>query len=378
MTAGSAKRPTLREVAVYFFGLGSVGFGGPIALVGSMRRDLVERRGWYSADDFAKSLALSQLAPGPLAAQVAFCLGYLHSRLRGAAAVGLAFILPSFVLTVILGAFYVRYGGLPWLGAAFYGVGAVVLGIIGVAAFRLARSTAGTDPLLWSLVAIVAVVTAWQARELLWLIGLAGMAGLLGAAGPQLRDAARKRRGAALALPVVPQLLWYFAKAGMFVFGSGLAIVPFLYSGVVTEHRWLTEREFLDAVAVAMLTPGPVVITAAFIGYLVAGPLGAGAATIGVFLPAYLLSVLLLPVLDRFARRPLVIGFVRGVTAAAAGAIAGACVVLGRRALHDLPTALLALAALVVVARTRVPAGLLVLSGALIGLALSWLARGHP
>ncbi len=370
MTAERGQRPTLRELAVYFLGLGSVGFGGPIALVGSMRRDLIERRGWFSADDFAKSLALSQLAPGPLAAQVAFCLGYLHSRLRGAAVVGLAFILPSFVLTVVLGAFYVRYGGLPWLGPAFYGVGAVVLGIIGVAAFRLARSTAGTDPLLWCLAAIVAAVTAWQARELLWLIGLAGLVGLLGAA--------RKRPGVALAAPLVPQLLWYFAKAGMFVFGSGLAIVPFLYSGVVTEHRWLTEREFLDAVAVAMLTPGPVVITAAFIGYLVAGPLGAGAATVGVFLPAYLLSVLLLPVLDRFARRPLVIGFVRGVTAAAAGAIAGACLVLGRRAIHDLPTGLLALAALVIVARTRVPAGLLVLSGALIGHALTGLARGSP
>ncbi len=364
MTSAAAGRPSLGGLTRYFLGLGSVGFGGPIALVGSMQRDLVERRGWFSQIEFARSLTLAQLAPGPLAAQLAFCLGYLHFRLRGAAAVGLAFILPSFLLTLLLGALYVRYGGLSWLTAAFYGVGAVVLGIIIVSAWRLARATAVSDPLLWSIVVIVGAVTIWGAREPLWLIGLAGLAGLL----PALLG--RIKSGTTLSVALVPQLFLYFAKAGTFVFGSGLAIVPFLYAGVVTEHRWLTEREFLDAIAVAMLTPGPVVITAAFIGFLVAGLAGAGAATVGVFLPAYLLSVVLLPVFDRFAHRPLVLGFVRGVTSAAAGAIAGACVVLGRRAIQDVPTALLALAALVVVMRTRVPSGLVVLGGALAGLLL--------
>jgi len=359
-------RPSLGLLARYFLELGSTGFGGPIALVGSMRRDLVERRGWYSSEEFARSLTLAQLAPGPLAAQLAFCLGYLHSRLRGAAAVGLAFILPSFLLTLLLGAAYVRFGGLSWLAAAFYGVGATVLGIIVMSAWRLARVTAVRDPLLWSIVVIVGVATVWGAREPLWLIGLAGVAGL---SAELVRG---KLRGTMLSVALVPQLLLYFAKAGTFVFGSGLAIVPFLYAGVVTEHRWLSEREFLDAIAVAMLTPGPVVITAAFIGFLVAGLAGAGAATVGVFLPAYLLSVILLPLFDRFARRPLVLGFVHGVTSAAAGAIAGACVVLGRRAIQDVPTALLALAALAVVARTRLPSGLIVLGGALAGLAMRW------
>lgn len=362
MTGPAVARPALGSLTGYFFGLGSIGFGGPIALVGSMQRDLVERRCWFSRDEFARSLALSQLAPGPLAAQVAFCLGYLHSRLRGAAAVGLAFILPSFLLTVVLGVVYVRYGGMPWLAAAFYGVGAVVLGIIVVSAFRLARTTAASDPLLWGIALVVGVATAWQAREQVWLIVLAGLAVVL-------RTAARKP-GVTLSVSLLPSLFWYFAQAGLFIFGSGLAIVPFLYSGVVTERGWLSEREFLDAIAVAMITPGPVVITAAFIGYLVAGTGGAVAATLGVFLPAYILSVLLLPAFNRFAERPLVVDFVRGVTAAAAGAIAGACVVLGRRAIHDLPTLLLALAALGIVARTRVPSGLVVLGGAAAGLAL--------
>ena len=362
MNAEAASRPRLAELAGYFLGLGSLGFGGPIALVGSMQADLVERRRWFTQDEFARSLALSQLAPGPLAAQVAFCLGYLHSRLRGATAVGLAFILPSFLLTLGLGALYVRYGGLPWLAAAFYGVGAVVIGVIAVAAYRLARSTARRDPLLWAIVVVVAVVTAWRAEELVWLILLAGVVVALAA------DA--RKPGAMTRVSLLPALFWYFAKAGMFVFGSGLAIVPFLYSGVVTGHQWLSEREFLDAIAVAMLTPGPVVITAAFIGYLVAGASGAVAAALGVFLPAFMLAVLMLPAFGRIAERPRVVGFVQGVTAAAAGAIAGASVVLGRRAILDVPTALVAVVALIAVARTRIPAGLLVLAGAAFGLLL--------
>jgi chromate transporter len=364
VTGSLPDRPSSGSLARYFLRLGSLGFGGPIALVGSMQRDLVEQRCWFSREEFGKSFALAQLAPGPLAAQVAFCLGYLHSRLRGAALVGLAFILPSFVLTLLLGVLYLRYGGLPWLSAAFYGVGAVVLGIIVVSAWRLARTTARTDPLLWSMTVVVAVVTAWRAEELVWLIGIAGLVGMLAALGPRVRP------GTTLSLALLPQLLWFFAKAGTFVFGSGLAIVPFLYAGVVTEHRWLTEQQFLDAIAVAMLTPGPVVITAAFIGFLVAGVPGALAGTVGVFLPAFVLAVLLLPLLDRFADYPLVTGFVRGVTSAAAGAIAGACFVLGRLSIQDVPTAALALVALGLSARTRIPSGLMVLGGAAAGLLL--------
>lgn len=365
MAAAAEARPPLAALAGYFAVLGSTGFGGPIALVGAMQRDLVERRRWFSLTEFQRGLAFSQLAPGPLAAQLAFSLGYLHSRLRGAAVAGIAFVLPSFLLTLLLGFLYVRWGGLGWIAAAFYGVGAAVVGIIVVAAGRLARNTAGSDLLLWSLVVLVAAVTAWRARELFWVFGLAGLLGMLAAAMP------RPRAGTTLGVALVPQLFWFFAKAGSFVFGSGLAIVPFLYAGVVTERGWLSERQFLDAIAVAMLTPGPVVITAAFIGFLVAGLPGAGAATLGVFLPAFLLTVLLLPVLDRFASRPLVAGFVRGVTAAAAGAIAGACLVLGRRAIQDLPTALLAMGALLLSAKTRIPSGVIVLAAAAAGLLLA-------
>jgi chromate transporter len=353
--------PGLPALTRYFLRLGSLGFGGPIALVGTMRRDLVERRGWLSTTAFERSLALSQLAPGPLAAQVAFCIGWLHSRLKGAAAVGLAFILPSFLLTVIIGSLYVRHGGLAWLTAAFEGVGAVVIGVIAVSALGLARTTIRGDRLLLVLVLLVAGVTIWRAQELIAVIVLAGVAGGL---------AARPWRRATAALSVLPLLLVYFAEAGLFVFGSGLAIVPFLHAGVVEQHGWLTERQFLDAVAVALLTPGPVVITAAFIGYLVAGFWGAAAATAGVFLPAFVLALALLPVFDRLAERPSVTGFVRGVTAGAAGALVGAVVVLGARAIDDLPGALLAAAGLGLSA-LGVPAVLLVLGGAGAGLLIA-------
>jgi len=366
VTGPEAARPGLGPLTRYFLRLGATGFGGPIALVGAMQRDLVERRGWFSAEEFARSLALSQLAPGPLAAQVAFCLGQLHSSLRGATAVGLAFIAPSLLITIVLGAAYLSYGGLPWLAAAFYGVGAVVIGIIVVSALRLARSTARTDPLLWAIVALAALLTWWQAREPLWLIVLAGFAVVL-------RSWAARAR-ATVACSLIPVLFWYFAQAGLFIFGSGLAIVPFLYSGVVTDRGWLTEPQFLDAIAVAMMTPGPVVIVVGFIGYLVAGTGGAAAATLGVFLPAFLLTVALLPAFNRVAGRPMVADFVSGVTAAAAGAIAGACIVLGRSSIHDLPTLVLALGAFLLVARTRLPSGLVVLAGAGAGI----LIRGAP
>jgi len=374
MTEGVVTRPTMVELLKYFLYLGSLGFGGPVALVGYMQRDLVERRSWFTKEEYMKSLALSQLAPGPLAAQRAICLGYVHSRVRGATLVALAFVLPSFVMTVAISWLYVRFGGLSWMQAAFYGVGAVVIGIIAIAAYKLAKLTMAKDRLQWLIFAVMAVVTAWTESEILWLFVLCGVVAMVAQAPPAWL---KRSAPACLAVVVTPellaQILWFFTKAGAFVFGSGLAIVPFLYAGVVTEHRWLTERQFIDAIAVAMLTPGPVVITAAFIGFLVAGVTGALAATAGVFLPAFLIAVTALPLLNRFADNPRVKGFVRGVTAAASGAIAGACVVLGRRAIVDVQTAGLALAALVVMARTRVTAWVLVLGGALVGLAANGL-----
>ncbi len=370
--ADTPARGTTGSLLRYFAYLGSLGFGGPVALVGYMQRDLVERRRWFSREEYLKALALSQLAPGPLAAQLAICLGFIHSRVRGATLVGLTFILPSFLMTVAIGWLYVRYGGLPWMQAVFYGVSAAVIAIIVRAGYKLARLTLGRERLLWAVFVLMTVVTAWSESEILTLFVLCGVATLVVQAPPAfLRKAPSACVGVA-APALLAELLWFFAKAGAFVFGSGLAIVPFLYGGVVQQHRWLTDKQFLDAVAVAMLTPGPVVITVAFIGYLVAGFAGAGAAAVGVFLPVYLFVVIPYPWFDRISANPQVKAFVAGVTAAAAGAIAGACIVLARRTIVDAPALAIALATLGTTWRFKVPEPVLIAAAGAAGLFVRW------
>ncbi|MBI4246324.1 MAG: chromate transporter [Candidatus Rokubacteria bacterium] len=365
----------MRELLGYFLYLGSLGFGGPVALVGYMQRDLVERRRWFTREEYLKSLALSQLAPGPLAAQLAICLGYVHSRVRGATLVSLVFVLPSFLMTVGLGWLYVRYGGLSWMQAAFYGVGATVIAIIVFAAWKLAKLTMSKDRLQWAIFAMMALVTAWTESEIVTLFVFSGVVALVVQAPPRWL-----RRTGSACLSLAPaglllEILWFFTKAGAFVFGSGLAIVPFLYGGVVQQYGWLNDKQFVDAVAVAMLTPGPIVITVAFIGYLVASFPGAVAAAVGVFLPVYLFVVIPFPWFDRFSDNPQVKAFVGGVTAAASGAIAGACYVLARRAIIDVPTLLIFLVALVVSWRVKLPEPVLIAAGAAAGILIFW-ARG--
>lgn len=372
----------------YFLRLGTFGFGGPIALAGHMQKDLVEERRWVAADDYREGLAFAQLAPGPLAAQLAMYLGWVRAGTSGATLVAIAFIAPSFLMVLALSALYVRYGGLPWMRGLFYGIGAAVIAIIARSARKLTRLTLGRDAFLWILFALSLAVTAWTESEIVWLFVACGVAAVMrqGIPGGNASTAASLPAGSAwsLSLPVgaaaagsatLLTIVSYFAAAGLFVFGSGLAIVPFLHGGVVQRFHWLTEQQFLDAVAVSMITPGPVVITVAFIGYLVAGPLGAVAAAVGVFAPVYLIVVFVAPYFRRHAANRRIRAFVAGVTAAATGAIAGAVIVLGRRAIMDLPTALIALAALGLVVR-KVPEPLVIAVAGLAGLALRGAAIG--
>ncbi|MDP1858567.1 MAG: chromate efflux transporter [Gemmatimonadaceae bacterium] len=304
MSERRVDRPTLYELWRYFLRLGATGFGGPIALVGYMERAFVDGREWVTRQEFKDGLAIAQLAPGPLAAQLAIYLGWLCRGARGATLVSVAFIAPSFLMVLALAALYVRFGGMEWLQGAFYGIGAAVIAIIARSAVKLARTTLGRDRLLWALFAVCAGVTTYTESELVSLFVLCGVVTLVVRGGARsvgreavilvasLQATAPSRQmsdwlltGLAGAAPAATlgTILLYFASAGLFVFGSGLAIVPFLHGGVVQQYQWLTERQFLDAVAVALITPGPVVITVAFIGFLVAGVLGATAAAAGVF-----------------------------------------------------------------------------------------------
>ncbi len=380
----------LAPLVAYFLKLGTIGFGGPVALAGYMQRDLVEERRWVSDEDYKLGFALAQVMPGPMAAQLAIALGYFRNGVLGATLVGIAFVLPSFLMVIGLAALYIGYGGLWWMQALFYGIGAVVIAIIAIAAYKLARKINGRDPLLWGIFVALAGLTVWAQAELAEFFLLAGLLVLVVKAPPRWLKARLPFLGlvpAPLALPALAaaadaprgallDLLLFFTKAGAFVFGSGLAIVPFLNAGVVRGHGWLSEEQFLDAVAVAMITPGPVVITVAFIGYLVAGLSGATVAAIGIFVPVYVLTIVPAPWFKRHRKNAQLMAFADGATAAASGAIAGAVVVLAQRAIVDIPTGLIALAGFVVLWRVKVPEPLLVLAAGAVGLALWPLVGG--
>lgn len=367
---------TLWQLVAYMLRLGTLGFGGPVALVGYMHRDLVEARGWITESDYKEGMALAQLMPGPLAAQLAIYLGFVHYRLRGATLVGLAFVLPSFLIVLALGHAYVRFGGIGWMQAVFYGVGAAVIGIIAMSAYKLTKKSIGKDKLLWPIYLASAAVTIITQSEVIWLFLGAGLLVWMVRGGGSRFFASK---APAFLVPLTPDVDWdrllqigkFFTYAGAFVFGSGLAIVPFLYGGVVKEYAWLTDRQFVDAVAVAMITPGPVVITTGFIGYLVQGFWGAVVAALATFLPCYLLTVIPARYFKKHGKHPGIIAFVDGVTAAAIGAIAGAVVVLAQRSITDWITAAIALVTLAVLWRFKnVQEPLVVLTAALLGLAV--------
>jgi len=376
-------RYSLWQLVQYFLRLGAIGFGGPVALVGYMHRDLVEQRGWITEADYKEGLALAQLAPGPMAAQTAIYLGYVHYRIVGATLAGLAFVLPSFFMVVALGWAYSQFGGLPWMQAVFYGVGAAVIGIIAISAHKLSTKSLRRDRLLWAIFLLLAGVTVATESEIAWLFIAAGVLAWLWRAPPKrlggsglmaALPADMAHTGSFMATldwPLLTQIAVFFAKAGAFVFGSGLAIVPFLYGGVVTEHHWLNEKQFVDAVAVAMITPGPVVITVGFIGYLVAGFPGACMAAIATFLPCYLFTIIPAPYFKKYGKLPAIVAFVDGVTAAAVGAITGSVIVIAKRSIVDLPTAVMALATIAILWKyKKLQEPVVVLTAALLGLVL--------
>jgi len=375
---------SIRDLGYYFLKLGATGFGGPPALVGYMHRDLVEKAKWLSEEDYKEGLALAQLAPGPLAAQLAIYIGFVNFKILGATVAGVAFILPSFLMVALLGYMYVQFGGLPWMQSVFYGIGAAVIGIIAISSYKLSRKTLGKDWLLWIIFLGVAISTFLTEQEDIWLILSAGLIAWAVRIGPSFF-----KKNNSIIVPIffvqiagafgtnekLLQIWWFFLKAGAFVFGSGLAIVPFLYGGVVKDYHWLSEKQFLDAVAVAMITPGPVVITVGFIGYLVAGFPGACVAALATFLPCYLFTVIPAPYFRRYGKNASIKAVVDGVTAAAVGAIAGAVIVLARRQFTDLPSIAIALTTILVLIRfKKIKEPLIILAAALIGLLIkNWL-----
>ena len=376
-TEAVSKRHRYAELLVYFLRLGLLGFGGPVALVGQMEREVVAERGWLTKEQMREAIAICQSMPGPLAIQVGIYISYLRGGFWGAWIGGWAFIFPNFVIVAALGALYVYYGDLKPITGIFYGVSPAVIALILHSCWRLSK-LGMEDKLQWAIAAACLVVTViLQAEVALLFIG-AGLIGIL-YYGNIFR---RKPPPVALQVAALPlaqlapvassstlgKLLLFFLKAGSLTFGSGLVIVPFLQQGVVQQYGWMDERQFLIAVAVGMISPGPVVITATFVGYLVAGFWGSVVSTVGIFFPSFILVLVVAPLLARHRENPNVQGFVHGAYAAAIGTILGACILLGRIAIGDWLTALIGLASLAVLFRWKVNNPLLIAATAVIGL----------
>ena len=370
-------RGSIGELTVYFLRLGLLGFGGPVALVGQMERELVTERAWLSKEQMREAIAICQSLPGPLAIQVGVYVSYLRCGFWGAWAGGWAFILPNFVIVAALGALYVYLGDLRPVTAIFYGVSPAVIALILHSCYRLAK-LGMEDPVQWAIAAVcLAVTVILQAEVALLFIG-AGIVGILYygnvlrrqppivlqvSAAPVLAQLVPSASGSTLG-----KLLLFFLKAGSLTFGSGLVIVPFLEQGLVQQYGWLDQRQFLIAVAVGMISPGPVVITATFVGYLVAGFWGSLVSTVGIFLPSFILVLVAAPLLAKYRANPNVQGFVKGAYAAAIGTILGACILLGRIAIGDWLTALIGIASLAVLFRWKVNNPLLIAATAVVGL----------
>ncbi|HKT73647.1 MAG TPA: chromate efflux transporter [Steroidobacteraceae bacterium] len=375
----ASRSNSLGELTRYFLRLGSLGFGGPVALVGQMERELVAERGWLTKEQMREAIAVCQSLPGPLAIQVGIFVAYLRAGQRGAWAGGWAFILPNFLIVASLGALYVHFGGLKPVTAIFYGVSPAVIALILHSCYRLAK-LGMEDRVQWVLAGVCFLVTVMLQAEVAVLFIGSGVVGVLYYGKWSRRDTAPPPLAVAAPLAavapvpagvsasVIGKLLLFFLKAGALTFGSGLVIVPFLQQGVVQQYGWLNERDFLVAVAVGMISPGPVVITATFVGFLVAGFWGSLAATIGIFLPSFLLVLVVAPIVARHRSNPNVQGFIKGAYAAAIGTILGACVLLGRIAIGDLFTMLIATVSLLVLFRWKVSNPLLIAATAVAGL----------
>jgi chromate transporter len=387
--ADAERTVSFGRVLAYFLKLGAIGFGGPIATVGYMQRDLVEQRQWMDRQDFLDGVALGQTMPGPLAAQVAMWVGYLRRGALGAAAVAAAFVAPSFAIVVAVGAVYSRYSGSSVVQALFYGIAPAVMAIITIAAVKLVKLTDRRDWRLWGISAAVFALTALTGSEPVLVIVGAGLLMILLDARPRIRLRRRKPQGDIADLDDTPRsiplvvglgtlagggtlasLAFFFLKTGAIVFGSGLAIVPFMRAGVVDHHHWLSNSQFLDSVAIGLITPGPVVISAGFIGYLVAGLPGAIISSLAIFTPIYLGIVVPGRWFLHHRNNAQLRAFVAGATAAAAGALCGAVVILTRQAVTDWITATIAVATLGLLWRFKIKEPYVVLATGALGMLL--------
>jgi chromate transporter len=371
---------SLLDVAGLFLKLGTISFGGPAAHVALMEQEIVRKRGWLDCDHFLDLLAATNLVPGPNATEMAIHIGYVRAGWPGLIAAGSAFILPAFLISLALSWIYVRFGALPEGQALFYGINPVVMAIILVATFRLGKTALkGKVQVLLGVLAFGAALLG--VNEVLILLG----SGVLGIFLYALPGWLKKRPSMAMVLPLIPLIYtvpkswtWldnqmvllglFFLKVGSLLFGSGMVLFAFIQRDVVSRYGWLTQQQLIDAIAVGQMTPGPVLSSATFIGYLVSGWPGALVATVAVFLPSFIIVSLMGPFIPRLRQSRIAQAFLKGVNAAVVALILTVSLVLFRSAIIDVWTVIILVAGLFILLRTKVDSFWLVLGGAAVGL----------
>lgn len=372
-------RTPLVDLAALFLRLGATAFGGPAAHIAMMREEVVRRRGWLSDPQFLDLLGATNLIPGPNSTELAIHIGWARRRWAGLLVAGLSFILPAMFMTGAIGWAYVRFGHGPELSGLLWGVKPIVLAVVAQALWNLAP-VAAASWLLRVVLAAAAVAAVLGGNELVILFGAGAMVAATratrGGGRPLAQTIPISAPAAAVAsfgVVSLSGLFWVFLKIGSVLFGSGYVLIAFLRTDLVQRLHWLTEAQLIDAVAAGQLTPGPVSTTATFIGYLLAGPAGALVATAGIFLPAFVFVAASGPLIPRLRASPVAGGFLDGLNVASLALMAVVTAELGRAAIVDLPTAVLALAAAVLLLRFKLNATWLMLGGAMVGVAFQLL-----
>ncbi len=390
---------SLIELAIFFLRLGLTAFGGPAAHIAIMEDELVRRRKWLSREKFLDLLGASNLIPGPSSSELAIHIGYLRAGWAGLLVGGVCFILPAAILVGIIAWAYVRFGHLPAVAAVLYGVKPVVIAVILQALWGLGR-TAVKSWVLAIAGALCVALSFAQANALLILFGAGAaiacihalsqknpegkkVAGALAVTSAWHGSRASLARifpwagaaGVAVVIPGMWPLFLVFLKIGSIVFGSGYVLLAFLRADLVVHRVWVTDAQLVDAVAIGQVTPGPVFTTATFLGYLLRGPAGALVATIGIFLPAFILVGISGPLVPLIRRSATAGAFLDGVNVASLALMAAVSYQLGRSAIVDWVTVVLTIASAVLLLRFRVNSAWLVLGGAIVGVAAR-MARG--
>jgi chromate transporter len=386
-------RSRLLEVCRFFLRLGLTAFGGPAAHIAIMEDELVRRREWLSREQFLDLLGASNLIPGPSSSELAIHIGYLRAGWAGWAAGGICFILPAAIIVAALAWAYVRFGQLPAVAGLLYGVKPVVIGVVLQALWGLSRTAVKNTPL--AALAVACAVAAFLQKNALLILVVAGVVAAVAAVLRERRAKPRQASATALLLshlkhwttirvasvagaaglalggaPTLWQLFLVFAKVGSVVFGSGYVLLAFLRADLVLHRGWVTDAQLVDAVAIGQITPGPVFTTATFLGFLLRGPVGAAAATVAIFLPAFLLVVISGPIIPHIRKSPTAAACLDGVNVASLAIMAAVGYQLARSAIVDWPTVGLSAASALLLLRFRVNSAWLVLGGGLVGLVL--------